>query len=337
MAIITAIMTVILLIFGEITPKTLALKDPEKWAFMLAKPIALILKIFMPFIYVFEGLSTISGKILGVTQQQETQLLSEEEIKSIVNIGEEEGVIEKEERQMIHSIFRFSETVVREIMTPRTDAICMDINSSISDIVNLIKEKGHSRVPIFEEKIDNIIGVVYAKDLISVQMEYSEKNMLKKFIRDPVFIPETKNIEELLQQMKSARVHIAIVVDEYGGMSGLVTLEDIIEEIIGEINDEYDIDEGLEFVEIKPGHYIVDAKMNIDDLGEKISHEFPKDEDYDTLGGLVLSLFGKFPSRGESIDYNGFTIIVKEVQKRRILKLDLIKKEQPILEKEIKE
>ncbi|MFT5171267.1 MAG: putative hemolysin, partial [Candidatus Marinamargulisbacteria bacterium] len=289
MAIITGVMTFLLLTFGEITPKTLALKNPEKWAIRSSRPIFFFLILFHPIIFLFSYMSLFASKILRIPPSEAEKLVTPEDIKTIINIGEKEGIIEKEEREMMHNIFEFANRIVREIMVPRTDAICIEANQKISDAIRLITTHGHSRIPVYEDKIDNILGIIYAKDLLTSSTS-EHPGEIRKFMRDPVFVPETKNIEELMHQMKKNKVHIAIVVDEYGGMSGVVTLEDIIEEIIGEIQDEYDPDDLPEFTEIDKDTYLVDAKMNIDDLEEKLKTEFPKEDDYDTLGGFVLSL-----------------------------------------------
>jgi putative hemolysin len=324
MTVVTITMTVVLLIFGEITPKIFAIRNPSQWAIRFSRPIALFLALFKPFIWLFEGIASVASKFCGVSSDDFAQVLTADEIKTMVQMGAEEGILEKEEKEMITSIFKFSNTVVREIMTPRTDAVCLENDSAISECINLIKEKGHSRIPIYEDKIDNIVGIIYAKDLLTVERGENSPNILK-FLRDPVFIPETKNIVELLRQMKKSRFHMAIVVDEYGGMSGLVTLEDIIEEIIGDINDEYDREEESDFIEVRPNVFYVDAKIHCDDLGEKLNVEFPEDEDFDSLGGLVLDMLGEFPAKGEILEYKNLEIHVKDVGKRRIKKLEIIK------------
>jgi putative hemolysin len=324
MAIVTAIMTFIILTFGEIVPKTLALKNPEKLALFAVNPIRFTLFIFKPFIILFRYISIAVTKILGMETENTEKLLTSEELLTLLKIGEEEGILEQKENKMIHSIFKFSDTVVREIMTPRTDAVCLNINSSINKAVNLIVEKGHSRIPIYEEKIDNIVGILYAKDMLNVeQAPTTTLHTLRKFLREAHFIPETKNTEELLQQMKKAKFHMAIVADEYGGMAGLVTLEDIIEEIIGEIQDEHDTKTPAEIVSLSENLFLADARMNLDEIGETMGVEFPNSEEYDSLGGFVLHILGKFPYKGEIIKYKNLVMTVKEIMKRRIIKIEL--------------
>ncbi len=320
MSIITAIITVILLIFGEITPKTIALKQPEKLALFLSKPILYFVFVMSPIIYIFNLFSQLISSTFSLSSPESQHFLSIEEMKTMLDVGREEGVLEKEKNEMLLNVFDFSETVVREIMTPRTDTICININDSIQEAIHLIIEKGHSRIPIYEDKIDNIIGIIYAKDLLSISKEDSQESV-RKFMRNPIFIPESKNIEDLLQQMKLSKFHLAIVVDEYGGMAGIVTLEDIVEEIIGEIQDEYDQEDHSITKKIHSGHYVVDASLNMKDLGEELDHEFPEHEDYDTVGGLILNELGKFPQKGETIFFEGFSFKVQEVKKRRIIKV----------------
>tara|TARA_A100001015_G_C14993394_1_gene715046 strand:- start:636 stop:1937 length:1302 start_codon:yes stop_codon:yes gene_type:complete len=320
MSIITTVITILLLIFGEITPKTIALKHPEKLACLLSAPIRLTILIMYPIIIVFEFFSLGIIKFLKLETNIESKQITIEEMKAMVEVGSEEGLLEKDKKEMLTSIFEFSDTVVREIMTPRTDTICIDVCASIQDAIHLIMDKGHSRIPVFEEKIDNIIGIIYAKDLLSVTKENS-KEPLRKFMRDPIFIPESKTIESLLHQMKVAKFHLAIVVDEYGGMAGIATLEDIIEEIIGEIHDEYDTSDDHHIREIDTHTYEVSAIVNMKELGDFLERDFPENDDYDTVGGMVLNELGKFPKKGEQLVYESLLIKVKEVSKKRILTL----------------
>lgn len=324
MPVITVVVTVLLLIFGEITPKTLALKEPERLAVLSSKFIAPLIVILSPVIKVFELFNKLINKILRTKDQLSNKSLSIDELKLMVDISHDDGVIEDEKNKMLTSIFEFSDTIVREIMTPRTDAICISDKETVQNAIHLIVNEGHSRIPVYEEKMDNIVGIIYAKDLLTVSKE-STKTNIRKFMRDAVFIPEYKLVEDLLQQMKNSKLHMAIVVDEHGGMSGLVTLEDIIEEILGEIQDEFDQDEKKECIEISPNNYDVDAKINIRELEDIIEVSFPDDEDFDTLGGFVLSLKGSFPAKNEIIHYENIDILVKEIKKRRIIRLEITK------------
>ena len=276
-----------------------------------------------PVIAIFELFNKLINKILKSEATISKKSLSIDELKLMLDISHDDGVIEDDKNKMLTSIFEFSDTIVREIMTPRTDAICISDKETVQSAIHLIINEGHSRVPVYEDKMDNIVGIIYAKDLLNVSKESLTGN-LRRFMRDAVFIPEYKMVDDLLQQMKNSKLHMAIVVDEHGGMSGLVTLEDIIEEILGEIQDEYDQDE-KEVIEISSNKFDVDAKINIRDLEDILDIEFPDDEDFDTLGGLVLSLKGSFPAKNEIITFKNLEILVKEIKKRRILRLEITK------------
>ncbi len=321
---ITIIVTILLLIFGEITPKTLALKEPERFAVFSSKFISPFIIIFSPVIIIFDVFNQFINKVFKSELQLSNKSLNIDELKLMLDISHDDGIIEDEKNKMLTNVFEFSDTIVREIMTPRTDAICISDKENVQTAIQLILNEGHSRIPVYEDKMDNIIGIVYAKDLLTASTADGAPNV-RKFMRDAVFIPEYKPVEDLLQQMKHSKLHMAIVVDEHGGMSGIVTLEDIVEEILGEIQDEYDQDEQKEYIELSKNHFDVDAKINIRDLGELLDIEFPDDEDYDTLGGFILSVNGSIPSKNEIISYQDLSILVKEIKKRRIIRLEITK------------
>ncbi|RAP24040.1 hemolysin [Candidatus Marinamargulisbacteria bacterium SCGC AG-343-K17] len=321
---ITILVTVLLLIFGEITPKTLALKEPERFAVFSSKFISPLLIILYPVIIVFDAFNRLVNKVFKSKSQFSNKSLSIDELKLMLDISHDDGIIESDKNKMLTNVFEFSDIIVREIMTPRTDAICISDQETVQNAIHLIVNEGHSRIPVYEDKMDNIIGIIYAKDLLNVTTAVNSPNV-RKFMRNAVFIPEYKAVDDLLQQMKNSKLHMAIVVDEHGGMSGIVTLEDIVEEILGEIQDEYDLDEKSEWTEISPNTFDVDAKINIRDLEDILDIEFPDDEDYDTLGGLVLSINGSIPSKNEVVSYKNLSILVKEIKKRRILRLEITK------------
>ncbi len=321
LSIITVIITIILLIFGEITPKTLAMKNPGNWAFKISRPIYYIYHIEYPIIILFYSLTNWINNLIGVETSNPSQL-TEEEIKLLIQVGQEDGILEKEERKMIYGVINVFDKVVREIMTPRTDMISIEFNNSITQAIHLINHKGHSRIPVYEDKIDNIVGFIYAKDLLNI--DTNSKNLhLKQFMRDAIFIPETKQIQSLLQQMRQSKFHLAIVVDEHGGVSGLVTMEDIIEEIVGEIQDEYD-KEKSPIHKLNSSHYTIDASVSIEELAEILNHKFPENDDYDTVAGFILSQLGSFPKKNDKITYKNFDFIVKDIHHRRIKSFDVI-------------
>ncbi len=243
--------------------------------------------------------------------------LSEEDIQSIIDVGEEEGVIDQEEHEMIHGIFELKQAVVREVMVPRPDVKCVSSKARIKDVVDLIISKGHSRIPIFEGKIDNIVGIVYAKDLLKFWGKDEEAIPLERVMRQPYFIPETKRLEELLKEFKTKRVHMAIVVDEYGGLSGLVTIEDLIEEVFGEIEDEYDQRVEGRIIRLGDGSISVDAKLEIEELESYFDVEIQK-ENFETVGGFIFHLLGRVPKTGERVGFGNLIMTIESADGRRI-------------------
>jgi len=251
-------------------------------------------------------------------------LLSEEELKTLVDFGEEKGTLEEEEKEMIHSIFEFGETSVKEIMIPRIDMISISSTAEIDELLSLIKEHLHSRMPVYKETVDNIIGVVYAKDLLPfINTIKSQDTSIEKLTRPAYFVPEQKKIDELLREFQSEKIHIAIVVDEYGGTSGLVTLEDIIEEIVGEIQDEYDTDLPLHR-RISENIFVVDGSMPLEEINAELNLDLPTEEGVETIGGFLFGLFGSVPKEKEIAKYNGYEFIIEKIVERRIKQVRII-------------
>lgn len=244
--------------------------------------------------------------------------------KSIEKLGLElpdiESPLEKDEREMIHGVFELGETEVREIMVPRVQIVGIEVGSPLPDVIETIKRSGYSRFPLYEDSLDDIKGIIYAKDLLSVAVE-SKPMDLAQIVRKAFFIPETKVVDELLRELKKKRLHIAIVVDEYGGTSGLVTMEDIIEEIVGEIEDEFDGEAPI--LRISSGTYIVSGSVTVADLNDEIGLNFPEEE-FETIGGLIYDLVGSLPEKGRAVEYHGVKFIVDQVQGQRILKVRLL-------------
>lgn len=250
--------------------------------------------------------------------------VTEEEIQEMMDAGEEEGLINEEENEMIRSIFQLGDTVVREIMVPRTDMACVSTDAGIDEVLDAIITCGHSRIPVYEGTIDNIVGLVYAKDLLKYRGAESAAIDLKRIMRPPYFIPETKNLEELLHEFKRKRVHIAIVMDEYGGTSGLVTIEDLLEQIVGDIRDEYDVEEEL-LVEEADGSVTVDARLPIEELEEHFGIEVER-EKFDSVGGLIFHLIGRIPAVGEEIESDTLRLTVLEADERKIRKVRILRR-----------
>ena len=315
------IVSIIILIFGEILPKIIALHNSEKLAESFKVPVKILLFLFTPFVYV----SKIFTKIPSLLQMNKEKIFdSEEELKILTEIGEKEGTLQEEESDIIQSIFDFKDKHVREIMKPRVDMVAIESSSTIDDVMDLISIKQFSKIPVYKENIDKIVGIIYAKDLLPYLMGSRPNIPIVKLARAPFFVPETKEIDDLMEEFKNKKMNIAIAVDEWGGTSGLITLEDIVEEVLGEIQDPYDTDQSLIFKQ-KDGSMIIDAKITIYDLEEEIEIEFPEEREYDTLGGFILQSVGNIPKVEEEINYNQYKIIVKSIDGNRIDKIHLIK------------
>jgi magnesium and cobalt exporter, CNNM family len=254
--------------------------------------------------------------------------LSEEELRDIVDVSEEGTGLLKDEKQMIQGIFELSDTITREIMVPRTDMICVENTTSITQLLKINKVNNHSRIPVYEGSIDNIVGILHIKDLIPLIKKriYSDFNIMK-MVNEPYFVPEQKKVNELLQELRIEKIHMAIVVDEYGGTAGVVTLEDVIEEIVGEIQDEYDR-EAPPVKQIDENNYLVDGSILIDDLNEELGISLPEEEGVDTLAGFLLGKFGSVPKSKNTITWNEYTFVVEKVLNRRVERVRIIKKEQ---------
>jgi putative hemolysin len=308
-----------MLSLGELLPKTLALQRAEPIALAAAYPIDLFATIVSPVVKVLIAISSAAVHLFGSQPQGRIPFITEEEIKTMVDAGEETGIIEEDEKEMIYSIFELGETMAREVMVPRIDIVALESKTPVQQALDLILEKGHSRIPVYEETIDNIIGLLYAKDLLGQLRDGDATVALRDILRPAYFIPETKKADELLQDLQQRKVHIAIVVDEYGGTAGLVTIEDLVEEIVGEIQDEYDAEEP--FIEVvSDDEFIFNARVDLDDVNKLMNVELPS-ERCDTLGGFIYSQLGKVPKVGDEILFDGIKIAVLSVVGRRIKKV----------------
>jgi len=317
------IMTFIILVFGEIIPKTVAIRNAERIALSASPLIRFLSAMLYPIVKILIFISTPFVILFGGKMPKRGPFLTFEQIKMLLSIGEKEGIIEEEEREMISSIFEFGKTSVRAVMTPKPDMQCIDASAKLDSIINLIIDGGHSRIPVYDGSLDNIIGVIYAKDLLKVYASGNGPANIKELLRPALFIPEGKRVDDLLHEMQAARTHIAMVVDEYGGTAGLVTLEDLVEEIVGEIYDEFE--KKVKSVEkIDDNTIILDARLSLSDVKELVGIQIPKGE-YDTLGGFIFGLLGKVPAVGDQVHYENITISVERVQKRRITRAKIIK------------
>ena len=320
-ALATAIMTILILIFGEISPKLMARNNSAKIAEAVSVIIYVLSIILTPVVYCLIFISRFVGRILGVNMTSPQLMITEEDIISFVNVGNAEGIIEEDEKEMIHSIVTLGETSAKEVMTPRTSMLAFEATKTINEVWDEIIDNGFSRIPIYEETIDNIIGILYIKDL----MEHIKNNELdlpiKQFVRSAYFVPETKSIIEILKEFRGLKVHIAMVLDEYGGVVGLVTIEDLIEEIVGEIRDEYDDEEDSYYKKIADNEYEVDAMTDIETINKDLELELPISEDYESLGGLIVTTTGKICEVGDEVQIDNVYLKVLEVDKMRVSKV----------------
>jgi CBS domain containing-hemolysin-like protein len=311
-----ALTTAILLLFAEIAPKTLAINNPERFALGVAIPLGLFSKAVYPLLRVILLLTDSVLRLLGVRQEGDGTVVTEEGLKTLVAMGEEEGVLKSTERLMIHRIFEFGDTLVRDVFVPRTDMVRVKFDITIEQLTDIMKQTGHSRFPVFGKTVDDIRGTVYAKDLFPYFRRGRTKIPISLFIRPAYYVPETKKVRDLLREFQSGRIHMAIVVDEHGGTSGLVTLEDLVEEVIGEIFDEYDVRKS-ELEKLPDGTLRVDARLRLDDLS-RILGASVRGRDCETVGGLVYELLEHVPAQGEFVEHAGFRFLVEDIKKRRI-------------------
>lgn len=311
---------IVVVVWVEMVPEALTLREAERWAVRFAPLMRVLEWTFAPLVRLSVWASGIITVPLG---GRAPQIVTEEEIKTMVDAGEEGGVIEEEEKEMIYSIFQFSDTLAREVMVPRIDMLALDVETPIAEAVDAMLSAGHSRIPVYEETIDNIVGLLYAKDLLRVWREGAAEDKagsLRKLLRPAYFVPEAKTLDELLAELLQKRIHMAIVVDEYGGTAGLVTLEDIVEEIIGEIRDEYDTTEELPYHKVGEGEYIFDGGININDVNEFLDSKLPN-ADADTLGGYIYGQLGRVPASGDQLTTDGLIMEVQSVSGQRIRKV----------------
>lgn len=316
----TGLMTLIVLIFGEITPKTYAAQNSEKVSFMVIKLIAFFCYVFTPFVFVLNIVTGFFLKLLGVNASKKAPAITESELKTMVNVSHEEGVLEIDEREMINNVVDFGNCDAKDVMIPRTDVIAVEVGASYDEVIGIFREERFSKMPVYNENIDNIVGIVSYKDVFF--LDNKDEFVLEKVMREPFFTYESKSSRELFNQMKTERFSMAIVLDEYGGTSGIITIEDLVEEIVGEITDEDDED-NEEIQVIKENEYIVDGSTKIDDVNDMIGTKF-ESEDFDSIGGYVVGVLGRFPEKGESVESDNVKFVIEEVDKNRIEKLRIL-------------
>jgi CBS domain containing-hemolysin-like protein len=320
----TILMTIVLFVFAEVTPKTFAIQQTERVGLLTAPTLVFVTRLVGPFA---KGLLRLANAIMPGKGLKQGPYITEQEIRASAEVASEEGEIEDEEKELIHSIFEFGDTIVREVMVPRPDVVAIEDDKTLRDVQALVLEHGYSRIPVFKEDLDDVLGIVYAKDVLKALHQGKQDAPLAEVVREPHYIPETKKVAELLREMQRDKFHIALVTDEYGSVSGLVTLEDLLEELVGDIADEYDREEP-ELVQVADGLYRVSGKASIDDVNDLLDVELP-DEEWDTVAGLLLELFGRIPKDGDEVGFQGLSFTAEQVQGRRIAQVLIARTPEP--------
>lgn len=320
-----SIITIMHIVFGELAPKSLAIQRPVATTLFVSLPLQAFYFIGRPFIWLLNGFARIVLRPFGINSADGHESLhSTEELQYLLDQGKESGALDTNEHELIKNVFDFNERVVKNIMVPRTKISSIELNTPKDEVVKKIIAEGYSRMPVYDDIIDKIIGIVHAKDILPL-LAGKKEWILSDIIRKPYFVPETKKINDLLSELQQKRIQIAIVIDEFGGTAGMVTLEDIVEEIVGEIQDEYD-EEKPTVEKISDTEFIINAYATVYDVNEHLPHDLPEDEDFDTVGGLVSHAFGKIPEVGDSEECYGylFTILKKTEQNIETIKLELV-------------
>jgi len=326
---VTLLIALASIIIGELVPKTLALSFPDRFALVVARPIGWFDRMLRPIVWLVSTISNVLVRALGGKDRPQAGYLSTEELKMLVETGSEQGGIEEEEKEMIHGVIELAETKVHQVMVPRIGIRAVEADDPIDEVLQMVVRAGHSRVPVYEESLDNIVGILYAKDLLPYLRHDalpSDSIDIRALARPATYVPETKPVDELLHEMRVNKVHIAIVVDEYGGTAGLITMEDVVEEIVGEIQDEYDREESLVEAIEEDGQvaYRVDGRVSMDDLRDlfDLSDTEEEDEDeYDTVGGYIVHRVGRIPLPGAVVPFRDVTLRVESAEPRRIAKV----------------
>lgn len=328
-----SIITVMHIVFGELAPKSIAIQKPVATTLFVSFPLQGFYWLFRPFIWLLNGLATLILRIFGISNVGAHESVhSTEELYYLLDQGKESGALDNNEHELIKNVFDFNERVVKNIMVPRTKMSAIELTSSKEDLIKKIISEGYSRSPVYDEVIDKIVGIVHAKDILPL-VTGNEEWTLNDIIRKPYFVPETKKLNDLLSELQQKRIQIAIVIDEFGGTAGMVTLEDIVEEIVGEIQDEYDEEKPLVEI-VSDTEFIINALATVYDVNELLPHDLPEDEDFDTIAGLITHTFGRIPEVGDSEECYGylFTILKKTEQNIESIKLELIISEEDMID-----
>ena len=311
----TGVLTLVILVFGEISPKTISTLYSEKISLKYAKIIYLFMTVMTPVIYAVNVLSSGFLRLVHVDPNRKQEAITEDELRTIVEVSHEEGVIESEEKKIINNVFDFGDSVAKDIMVPRIDMAMVEVGATYDELIDIFREEKYTRMPVYEETTDNVIGIINMKDVHLI--DRNEEFHVRDLLREPLYTYEYKNTAELMVEMRQTSNNMIIVLDEYGATAGMITLEDLLEEIVGEIRDEYDEDEEQELVEVGPGEYVVEGSMKLDDLNDLLDLEL-ESEDYDSIGGLIIGQLDRLPEEGESVVCDGIRLVVDRLDKNRI-------------------
>jgi putative hemolysin len=326
LVIVTVVLALFTIIFAELVPKTLALANAERVALSLAVPVDVLARALGPLIALLTGITRAIAGLLGASVTNEAQITAEE-LRLIVERGGEQGVLEAEEEQMINAVIELGERRLHEVMIPRIAIVSLPANSTLEETIDIVVDEGHSRIPVYEESIDEVIGILYAKDLLPFLKSGSDpRPEIRTLLRPPVFVPESMTVDDLLHEFQRRKVHIAIILDEYGGTAGLVTIEDLLEEIVGEIQDEFDTEEPM-VVSISDDEARIDGRADVDDLAElfDITLGLEDEDEYDTVGGLIYHRIGGVPKPGDQVQVDGLTLTVETTDGRRVGKVLVVR------------
>ncbi len=328
--IVTVLLALFTIVFGELVPKSIGLAYAERLAMLVAGPVEWIARVLGPIVWFLTRVTSGITRLLGVSMSSEAQMTAEE-LKLIVERGGEQGILEAEEEQMINAVIELGDRRLHEVMVPRIAIVAMPVSATLDEAIDLIVEEGHSRVPVYDESVDEILGILYAKDLLPVlKIGAESRPTVRSLLRAPLFVPESMSIDDLLHEFQRRKVHIAIVLDEYGGTAGLLTIEDLLEEIVGEIQDEYDVEEPL-IVRLSPDEARIDGRVDVDELSEifEISIALEDADEYDTVGGLIFHRLGHVPRPGDEVRLDGLKLTVETTDGRRVGKVLAVRQRDP--------
>ena len=311
----TGVLALVILVFGEISPKTISTLYSEKISLKYAKFIYLFMTVMTPVIYAVNVLSSGFLRLVHVDPNRKQEAITEDELRTIVEVSHEEGVIESEEKKIINNVFDFGDSVAKDIMVPRIDMAMVEVDATYDELIDIFREEKYTRMPVYEETTDNVIGIINMKDVLLI--DRNEEFHIRDLLREPLYTYEYKNTAELMVEMRQTSNNMIIVLDEYGATAGMITLEDLLEEIVGEIRDEYDEDEEQELVKVGPGEYVVEGSMKLDDWNDQLELEL-ESEDYDSIGGLIIGQLDRLPEEGESVVCDGIRLVVDRLDKNRI-------------------